>query len=293
MSIVHIARFAAFALAMVSGCKPTTRATPTLAPAVPSPATQKSAASAAEAAPAAPTPDPTDDAKAATKPKTTEPPPTTPEGMVYVPGGTVHVGTSEENVTVAVQVSPFFIDRTEVTVEAYLKCVNSRECEPPYPKPGCNGTAKKPRIKHPMNCIDKEEAERFCTKQGKRLPSEAEWQAAAGGTDGRLYPWGNDPAGEQVCWQNNSKAPNGTCPVGSFPQGASPFGALDMAGNVEEWTSTVEPGSSMGGFRIKGGSYQVDDMVPEGSQQAHVDESNSLTGINSDVSVGVRCARDL
>lgn len=289
MSIAHVTWSAAFAVGMVSGCKPSTRATPTPAAA----ATHEAAASPAQVASTTPKPAPTDDAKAAPKTRTAGPPPTPPEGMVYVPGGTVKVGTNEENVTQAVQVSPFFIDRTEVTVEAYLKCVKARDCEPPYPQPGCNGTAKKPRLKHPMNCINKDEAERYCTKQGKRLPSEAEWQAAAGGTDGRIYPWGGDPAGGQLCWQKSSKAADGTCPVGSYPQGASPFGALDMAGNVEEWTSTVDPGSSMGGFRIKGGSYQVDDMVPEALQQVRIDEKSSLTGINSDLTVGARCAKDL
>jgi sulfatase modifying factor 1 len=292
MSSVHVAWSATFVVVMVSGCKASTRATPTPAPAVQSPATQEAAASPARPAPTAPKAAPTEDAKVAPKPRTAEPPPPPPEGMVSVPGGTVHVGTGEERVTNAVQVSSFFIDRTEVTVEAYLKCVKARDCEPPYPQPGCNATAKKPRSKHPINCISKREAERYCAQQDKRLPSEAEWQAAAGGTDGRMYPWGNDAPREQLCWQRSSKAPNGTCAVGSFPQGASPFGALDMAGNVAEWTSTVDPGSSMGGFRIKGGSYEVDEMDPEGSNVA-IGEKTSMTDINSEVTVGVRCAKDL
>jgi formylglycine-generating enzyme required for sulfatase activity len=93
------------------------------------PATQKTAASPAQAAP-------TDDAKVVPKLRTAEPPPPPPEGMVYVPSGTVHIGRIEERVAKAVQVLPFFIDRTEVTVEAYLKCVKARDCEPPYPQPG-------------------------------------------------------------------------------------------------------------------------------------------------------------
>jgi formylglycine-generating enzyme required for sulfatase activity len=209
--------------------------------------------------------------------------------MVYVPGGTVHIGEPQNE---EVKVSPFFIDRTEVTVEAYLKCVKARGCEPPYPQPGCNGTAKRPRSKHPMNCINQREAERYCTKQGKRLPSESEWQAAAGGTDGRIFPWGNDAAGEQLCWQNSSKAPNGTCPVGSYPQGASPHGALDMAGNVEEWTSTVESESTPVSFRIKGGSFRVDDMDPEASNES-INERSSSGWSRYDPAAGVRCAKDL
>jgi formylglycine-generating enzyme required for sulfatase activity len=283
MASVHIAWCATFVVVMVSGCKPSTRATPTPAPAVQSPAAQNAAAPPAQDAP-------TDDAKVAPKPRTAEPPPPPPEGMVYVPGGTVHIGEPQNE---DVKVSPFFIDRTEVTVEAYLKCVKARGCDPPYPQPGCNGTAKKPRLKHPMNCINKKEAEQYCTKQGKRLPSEAEWQAAAGGTDGRIFPWGNDAAGEQLCWQKSSKAPDdGTCPVGSYPQGASPFGALDMAGNVEEWTSTVESESTPVSFRIKGGSFLVDDMEPEASNE-RIGERSSSGWSRYDPAAGVRCAKDL
>lgn len=157
MSIVHITWFATFAVVMVSGCKSSTRATPIPAPTVQSLATREAAASPAQTAQ-------TDDAKVAPKARTAEPPPA-PEGLVYVPGGTVHIGNLEGSVAKTVQVSPFFIDRTEVTVEAYLKCVEARDCKRPYPGPGCNGTAKRPRLKHPMNCIGKEEAERYCTKQ--------------------------------------------------------------------------------------------------------------------------------
>jgi sulfatase modifying factor 1 len=287
MSIVHVTWCATFAVGMVSGCKPGTRATPTPAPVVPSPATQEAAAISALAAPTAPKAAPAEDAKVAAKPRTAEPPPP-PEGMVYVPGGTVHIGEPQNE---DVQVSPFFIDRTEVTVEAYLKCIKARDCEQPYPQPGCNSTAKKPRLNHPMNCLNKERAERYCAKQGKRLPSEAEWQAAAGGTDGRIFPWGNDAPGEQLCWQKNSKAPNGTCPVGSFPQGASPFGALDMAGNVEEWTST-EHAESRGAFRMKGGSFLVDDMNPDASNES-IGERIASGETRYDPATGVRCAKDL
>jgi formylglycine-generating enzyme required for sulfatase activity len=294
MSIVHITWLATFAVVMVSGCKPSTRATPTPAPAaVQPPAPQEAAASPAQATPTAPKAVPTEDAKVVPKLRTAEPPPPPPEGMVYVPSGTVHIGRIEERVAKAVQVSPFFIDRTEVTVEAYLKCVKAQNCELPYPQPGCNGTAKKPRSKHPMNCINKERAERYCTKQGKRLPSEAEWQAAAGGADGRMYPWGNDAAGEQLCWQKSSKAPNGTCPVGSYPQGASPYGALDMAGNVEEWTSTENPESTPVSFRIKGGSYEVDEMDPEATTNVRIGERFSSGPTSWGPTEGFRCAKDL
>jgi formylglycine-generating enzyme required for sulfatase activity len=287
MSILHITLLATFVAGVVSGCKPAaTGATPTPAPAAQPPTIPEAAASPPPAATSV-------GAKVALEPPAPEPPPP-PEGMVYVPGGTVYI-VPRDTPRQRVQVSPFFIDRTEVTVAAYLKCTKARDCKVPYHQPGCNGTGKKPRLQHPMNCISKLNAERYCRAQGKRLPTTAEWQAAAGGTDGRRYPWGNEAAGEQLCWQRRSNGLEDTCPVGSFPQGASPFGALDMAGNVAEWTSTVDPDDGMGGFFIRGGSYWVDALSSPDSLDSDIrlDASSSMTDFSDDPFVGARCAKDL
>ncbi len=97
------------------------------------------------------------------------------------------------------------------------------------------------RSNHPINCVDWNQANAYCTSVGKRLPTEEDWEYAARGTAGNEYPWGNTPApSNQLCWngtgndlgQGNRRS---TCPVGSYPAGNTPLG---LAGNVWEWTSS-------------------------------------------------------
>ena len=137
----------------------------------------------------------------------------------------------------------FCMDRTEVTTAAYAACVKSGECTAAAAasakNPNCNaGVAG--RGDHPINCVDWNQATAYCKAQGLRLPMEEEWEYAALGTDGRIFPWGNaEPAG-QLCWNRVGEGkPNSTCAVASFPAGNSPFGLADMSGNVLEWTSTA------------------------------------------------------
>jgi formylglycine-generating enzyme required for sulfatase activity len=221
--------------------------------------------------------------------------------MVYVPGGTFDMGPPQ-SVTLGkapqrTQVSPFFFNRTEVTVEAYLACVRAKGCTASKRGEGCNATAKKPRLQHPMNCITKGQAEQYCAAQGKRLPSEAEWEFAARGTDGRNYPWGNEVAGEQLCWQGRAGgSAKNTCPVGSFPEGASPYGALDMAGNVAEWTSTEETETAApGAFRARGGGYEFEELDLAEPEMTHIRADRRQTFADHDAgpSLGVRCAKSL
>jgi formylglycine-generating enzyme required for sulfatase activity len=134
----------------------------------------------------------------------------------------------------------YWIDQTEVTNNMYKQCVKAGDCEAP---PLCtmlpSGIATyydyDPKYEnHPMGCATWYAAQDYCTWVGGKLPSEAEWEKAARGTDGRLYPWGNEAP---TCLLSNS---GGRCvgltkPVGSYPAGASPYGVLNMAGNMHEW----------------------------------------------------------
>ncbi|MBI5529856.1 MAG: SUMF1/EgtB/PvdO family nonheme iron enzyme, partial [Deltaproteobacteria bacterium] len=142
-----------------------------------------------------------------------------------------------------VVVAEFKIDKYEVTVLDYVACVTAGECTAAGTGGGCNfGVA--PRENTPTNCVDWNQAKAYCAWAGKRLPTEAEWEKAARGMDGRKYPWGNDPldCNHAVHSANGCNYP-GTAPVGSKPAGVSPYGAEDMIGNVFEWVEDDWPSS--------------------------------------------------
>ena len=159
-------------------------------------------------------------------------------GMVPIPAGTFTMGDDKTtDKSGDVKVAAFCMDRTEVTVTAYAACVKAGGCTPANTGSFCNaGVAG--RQNHPINCVDWNQAEAYCQAQGLRLPTEEEWEYAARGTDGRLYPWGNAAPSNQLCW-NRSGHSNSTCAVGAYPKDRSPFGLVDMAGNVSEWTSSL------------------------------------------------------
>jgi formylglycine-generating enzyme required for sulfatase activity len=154
----------------------------------------------------------------------------------------------------------FFIDKHEVTVADYQACVKATQCAPPHFDDGAcvvygagtNKTGVLPPTsrgaEQPVVCVSWAEAEAYCAFAGKRLPTDAEWEKSARGTDGRAFPWGND---EPTCDRAVLSVDTPGCgerrswPVGSKPKGASPYGALDMLGNVGEWTADwYEPGLS-------------------------------------------------
>lgn len=240
--------------------------------------------------------------------------------MVAVPAGPFSMGCNKavdtecddrDGVGRTVDVGAFSIDTTEVTVAAYARCRAAERCsssglkmpffddqDQPEFAEFCNWQ-KPGRENHPINCLNWDQAVAFCKWAGKRLPTEIEWEKAARGTDGRKYPWGNEGYGsagkvaniadeaakrrfpEWMVAAGYDDGVVGTAAVGSFPAGASPSGALDMIGNVFEWTAdTVEHGRT-----VRGGSW---DAGPAGARAS----TRSWVGAaNRNANVGFRCAR--
>ena len=177
--------------------------------------------------------------------------------FVYVPAGEFLMGStdddaegrSDEKPQRTVYLDAYWIMQTEVTNEQYGRCVVSGDCREP------NNDAWKDNdfATHPVTDVSWDYAVSYATwlssdaEQTVRLPTEAEWEKAARGADGRIYPWGNewDASNVNYCdsncefdWQDEKRDDGyaGTAPVGSYSGGASPYEALDMAGNVWEWT---------------------------------------------------------
>ncbi len=142
-----------------------------------------------------------------------------------------------------VTLSAFDLDRTEVTVDAYARCVAVGKCEPP------GFAAGDPRFDNPVfpvTSVRWEDATAYCSFAGGRLPTEAEWEFAARGPHGRLFPWGMEYnphlANHGAFAMDPTDATDGylgLAPVGSFPDGATPLGIMDLAGNAAEFVSDL------------------------------------------------------
>jgi len=197
---------------------------------------------------------PTETPKPAETPKPTAP--VAPEGMVLIPAGSYTIGRDDdsdlEKPQHAVTLPTYFMDRTEVTNEAYKKFVDETSHKPPtnwqdrdYPTGRAN---------YPVTGITWKDAADYAAWAGKRLPTEVEWEAAARGPEGHRYPWGDEwlPGQANIGVKPGGSAKDNEYPpqimeVGGYPQGASPAGALDMIGNVWEYTADefkLYPGNS-------------------------------------------------
>lgn len=169
-----------------------------------------------------------------------QPSPITPPPIdrVLVPEGAFTMGTDtegegDERPAHTVTVPAFRIDRREVSRGDWRRCVRARVCSDAFARP----TWTDPR--GPVSSVNWSMANRYCRWAGGRLPTEVEWEKAARGTDGRRFPWGNDAPTLARAVYGQRMNLGQPMPVGTHPDGASPYGALDMAGNVWEWTASV------------------------------------------------------
>jgi iron(II)-dependent oxidoreductase len=176
-------------------------------------------------------------------------------GMVMIPAGEFTMGRDsgpkDETPAHKLFLPDFYIDRNLVTARDYAKFI--QEKGPTGPKGEMYLDVADPDAlvhnrdgkwlpkegfeNHPAGEMSRHGAAAYCAWAGKRLPSEAEWEKAARGTDGRLYPWGNDMPRPDLAFIGGFRGQ--TVPVGQFPKGASPYGVLDMAGQVWEWTRSI------------------------------------------------------
>jgi formylglycine-generating enzyme required for sulfatase activity len=205
------------------------------------PAATSSPSAAPEPSPAGP---PATSASATVSSATPKAPPAPPEGMLFVPGGTFVMGLDkggqlDETPAHEVTLRGFYLDRTEVTNEAYNACVDKGVCRG-HDKASAEVNhlgkdADYRRPQQPISAVSWDDATTYCGFLGKRLPREAEWERAARGDDQRMFPWGNQKATRELAVFGEPH----TKEVGSREKGKGPYGHVDLAGNVWEWVDDL------------------------------------------------------
>ncbi|MBI4552620.1 MAG: SUMF1/EgtB/PvdO family nonheme iron enzyme [Candidatus Latescibacteria bacterium] len=218
--------------------------------------------------------------------------------MVYVPAGPFWMGgdstNADERPFHQVSTEAFYVDRYEVTNAQYKRFLEATGHTPP--RHWLNGEYPPGEARYPVVGVSWYDADAYAKWAGKRLPSEAEWEKAARGTDGRLYPWGDEFRPERLNVGGNEDSYETTSPVGSFPEGVSPYGVLDMGGNVWEWTTdwygpypgNLTPNPAYGEqYRvIRGGSWMNYDLNTRASNRGKYYPSDTS------LLLGFRCARE-
>lgn len=255
----------------------------------------------------------------------------TPHGVtaaandVLIPKGTFQMGCSRNDNRcgmdegrssgTTVVVPAFSIDRYEVTVADYTRCIKQGACTRPkdYARNKYCNTGAKGRGNYPVNCVDWPQARDYCGWVGKRLPSEAEWEKAARGGTKTRYPWGESVTCNQAILDDKQTigsvpdegdgcGEDRTWPVGSRP--ANPVGLYDMHGNVSEWVANWYQrnaithvyargdltGPAQGKQRVvRGGSWDED---PQNLRSSYRNTKPPVSGDSVYGSIGFRCARD-
>ncbi|MEE4195990.1 MAG: formylglycine-generating enzyme family protein [Anaerolineae bacterium] len=230
--------------------------------------------------------------------------------MVYVPEGTFIMGTSEEQKAwildqdwcadckkymiepeipqQEVYLDAYWIDKYEVTNAQYALCVDDGACDEPLLLSSPTHEdyyGKRKYADYPVMYVTFPQAKHYCEWAGGILPTEAQWEKAANGTDGRLFPWGEAlPTCELANFKYDGEPCIGdTARVGKYPEGASPYGAMDMAGNVTEWV--MDSAEREVCHYHRGGDWNVDTFNIR-THRRLCTESNILT---KNYSIGFRC----
>jgi eukaryotic-like serine/threonine-protein kinase len=228
--------------------------------------------------------------------------------MMYVPEGGFLMGSDpakdenaqyDEQPQHSVYLDAYWIDQTEVTNGMYAKCVSAGKCFLPQDSRSAlrhNYYGNSKYADYPVIYVDWNQAKTYCAWAGADLPTEAQWEKASRGTDGRLYPWGDaSPSSNLLNYGNVGD----TTEVGHYPDGVSPYGALDMSGNVWEWVndwygienypSSPErnpQGAASGIGRIfRGAAYY---LIDGGARSA---DRSGMEPTYRDSGTGFRCAR--
>ena len=224
--------------------------------------------------------------------------------MVLVPAGKFSMGSNEgdlnEKPVHLVYLDTYYIDKFEVTNARYRACVQTGICQAPlqatsFVRADYYDSARYDNF--PVIYVNWEMAKTYCEWRGARLPTEAEWEKAARGTDRRVYPWGNEPSETHA---NYNQSVGDTIAVGSYQNGRSPYGAYDMAGNVWEWVAdwyqdnyyaslgenaSNPQGPASGQEKVlRGGSFYYGDYIIRSANRGW----NDPTGVGS--GFGFRCA---
>jgi gamma-glutamyl hercynylcysteine S-oxide synthase len=251
-----------------------------------------------------------------------KPPTAPPRGMIKIPGadfdfrvsGIEIEGSDDIGVDVqypwedsprrfhhhAMQVKPFWIDKYPVTNAQFKTFLDTTHYHPPddlnFLRDWTNGTYPVGWDSKPVTWVSLEDARAYAKWAGKRLPHEWEWQYAAQGTDGRLYPWGNAWNASAVPVPDKRRTMPGPDAVDAHPDGASPFGVMDLVGNVWQWTEEFHDDHTVAGI-LRGGSY----YQPQGSiwyfpQAYKLSEHGKLLMMSPSMdrsgTLGFRCAQD-
>lgn len=240
------------------------------------------------------------------------------EDSVLVPAGSFPMGCSKEDTHcspdegpqggISVEVPAFLIDRHEVTVANYRDCVAAGKCQAPEQK-WCNYFIKG-NSEHPMNCVNWNDANNYCSFKGKRLPNEAEWEKAARAGSITPYPWGNNVSCKEAILNDGQTtgsvkdALDGCGEDNTFPVGArkpNTLGLYDMNGNILEWVKNWYSPNTFSELYAKGnllGPENGEKRVARGGSWD--DRAISLRASNRDArnpeqkggSLGFRCVKD-